>query len=188
MRLFSLVFLTIFLLLPVSANIVKLNGTGHAMTKALTLDDAINSAGIIFKGEFRDSKIVTEGKTNVRLLKFKVIEPLRGVSGKEIIIKEWAQVASPFTTKEVEEGKPYVFMFYAPSAKGLSSLIGEEQGYIDLGDDDETPKFAKRMLNYEKRSYSGISGLARSIKSLGRKTPKASEIKSYTDLRGVLSK
>jgi hypothetical protein len=182
MRFLSLV-LVLLLVSPVTAAIVKRSGTGHAITKATTLDESIEAAGIIFKGEFKESKVVA----NARLLKFKVLDPIRGVSGKEIILKEWAQVASPFTTEEVEAGKPYVFFFYSPSSKGLTSLIGEEQGYVDVSDEDK-PVFAKRMLKYERRHYSGAYGLLSRIKTLGRKPAKASEIKSYTELRGVLSK
>lgn len=177
----SLILAVILAFQPVAAEVVKLSGTGHAITKALTLDDAINSAGMIFKGKFIDSKVLRERETDVRLLWFDVIEGLRGVTGKQIIIKEWAQMQSAFSTGEVEAGKPYVFMFYAPSERGFSSLIGEEQGYIDLG--EENPKFAKRMINYEHRSYSGLNGILSGFKSIGRKTPKASEIKSYTELR-----
>ncbi len=187
MRFFSLALFCLISLSQVGAEVVKRNGTGHALTKATSLDESINQAGIIFKGKFIESKIVANGKINARLLKFKVLDPIRGVSSQEIILKEWAQVASPFTTNEIEAGKPYVFFFYSPSSKGFTSLIGEEQGYVDISD-ESNPVFAQRMINYERRRYSGASGLLQRIKSLGRKPARANEIKSYKDLRGLLSK
>jgi len=177
MRLLSL-FIALLLILPASAAIVKRSGTGHALTKAMTLSESLDLAGIIFKGKFIDSEIIQEGKTDVRVLKFSVLDPIKGVSSDKLVLKEWAQMQTAFSTGEIEAGRPYIFMFYSPSSKGLTSLIGEEQGYIDVG--DEQPRFSKRMLRHERKVYAGITG---ALRGLGHK--KASEIKSYTEFRNL---
>ncbi len=179
MRVFLALVLCFFCSLQAQSTIVKRYGTGHAVTKSLDLDDLIAKSGYIFKGIYLGSNL--EG--NSRKLKFKILDPIRGVESneEELTLKEWAQVSSPFGA-EVKAGRPYVFFFYKASRLGFTSLIGQEQGLVDVTDENK-PKFAKRLLTYERRNSNGISGVLQKIKTLGRKQAKAAKIKSYTELR-----
>ncbi len=186
MRLFVYILLCLLAINPVIAEqtaIVRRSATGHALTKAISLDDAINKSGLIFKGQFLGSKIQDRGSSKVRVLRFHVLEAIKGLETQttQLELSEWAQAQSPFTT-EIEIAKPYVFFFYPPSKRGFTSLIGQEQGFVDISDESK-PIFAKRMLKYEKRHYAGFSGLFRQLRSIGR--AKAAEIHSYTELRNL---
>lgn len=122
------------------------------LTKSLQIDDLVNSAGKIFVGKFVSAKVSRIDGLDVRKLRFQVVEPIKGVSAKNkfITINEWARLNSPFVDKVVKD-KKYVFFFYQDSARGLTSLVGLDQGFASVGKSDQL-SFSKRVNLKPKRA------------------------------------
>lgn len=132
---FILVLLLIFTFNAAFAEeVIKARGATHcAITKALTINELVDSSGIIFKGKLKSISSANDNNLNFRKLKFKVSEPLRGLDSKakEITINEWASLKTPFN-EDFDKSKTHVFFFYKPSKRGLSSLTGMEQGLVEV--------------------------------------------------------
>ena len=148
-------FLILILLLslnPAQAGVIKANGSRQcALTKNINVDELVDSAAIIFRGRL-DS--ISQSESNglpVRELHFKVSDPIKGVDSKLLTLKEWASVKSPFV-EDVIENKPYVFFFHEPSKIGLTSLIGMEQGLVNI-DRNNRLKYSKRLGLKKVRNY-----------------------------------
>lgn len=114
------------------AKTLKAHGAAWALHKNINVDELTESAGIIFKGRFVKKEIVQEGKLHIRKLTFTVTEPIKGIdqSKTKTTIKEWAQIHSPLN--ELDGKKEYLFFFYPESRLGLTSLIGLEQGAVEV--------------------------------------------------------
>jgi hypothetical protein len=144
-------------LYPASAEYSKpLLGKSCMLTKSLQIDDLVDKSGKIFVGKFLSAEESRVKGLDVRELHFQVIEPIKGIpaEGKEITIKEWARAKSPFVD-QVEKNKKYVFFFYEDSVRGLSSLVGYEQGLASVGKSDKL-SFSKRV-NLKPRKSSKLS-------------------------------
>ncbi|MEY3370363.1 MAG: hypothetical protein RLZZ361_1033 [Cyanobacteriota bacterium] len=115
------------------------------LTKSLPITDLVEKSGKIFVGNFLESNIIKQNGLVVRELHFKVVEPIKGVDSKNntITIKEWARINSPFVN-QVQKNQKYVFFFYENSARGLSSLVGFEQGLARVGKSNQL-SFSKRV-------------------------------------------
>jgi hypothetical protein len=150
MRLF-LAILTLLAMNSANAQFIKAKGTGRALTKNLAIDELVDSAGIIFKGRLETVQYTQQEGLDVRELRFKVLDAIQGVDGEELVLHEWAGVGSPMTT-EVVKGMPYVFFYHEPSERGLTSLIGMDQGVVSV-DRNNRVKFAPRLsLKPKKRT------------------------------------
>lgn len=133
------------------AELVKAKGIGRALTKNLAIDELVDSAGIIFKGRLQTVTYKELDGLGLRQVKFKVLDPIKGVSSPELVLNEWAGTGSPMT-EEVVKGIPYVFFYHEPSERGLTSLIGMDQGVVAVGRDNRV-KFAQRLsLKPKKRT------------------------------------
>lgn len=135
----------------VQAHVIKAKGAGRALTKNLAIDDLVEGAGIIFKGSLETSSYTKLDGLDVRELKFKVLDPIKGVTDNKLILHEWAGASSPATDKVIK-GMPYVFFYHEPSDRGLTSMIGMEQGLVAV-DRNNRLKFAQRLsLKPKKRT------------------------------------
>ncbi len=140
-----IVFLVLFLSMSsvLAGEMKAKHSTQCALTKNLNIDELADNAGIIFKGTLES---ISYGKYNgldVRNLEFKVLDPIKGVNSDTLKLREWASVKSPLETS-IAVNQPYVFFFYKPSAKGLTSLIGMEQGLVEVNREDRL-KYASRL-------------------------------------------
>jgi hypothetical protein len=150
------------------------------LTRSLQVTDLIDNSGKVFVGKFLGSKNYRAKGLDVRELEFALDEPLKGIKSKNktITIKEWGRSKSPFVDNQVEKNIPYVFFFYEESAKGLSSLVGHEQGFAELSDSGEL-KFSKRLnlKSHKKQKFSLMSNSAK---------PLSPEIHTLKDLKQAL--
>lgn len=122
-------------------------------TKTLTVDELKDFAGIIFRGQYLGSEYKLQKGLTLRELKFKVIDPIKGVSKKgSLKLNEWAMIQSPFADNTVIEGADYVFFFHTPSARQLTSLIGLEQGLVEI-DENNKVKFSRRVKMAHKPGF-----------------------------------
>ncbi|MCE2929496.1 MAG: hypothetical protein LW817_07705 [Candidatus Caenarcaniphilales bacterium] len=143
----ALLFLSLILILPVTASQKATGANFCTLTRTLDEKDLYKDAGIIFKGKFVDFE-VKENKKGllVRKLKFEVSEGIKGLDSKSktLVLKELANSSTPFTNKLIAKDKQYVFFFFKPSRLGLTSLVGMEQGFVEV---DESGKllFSKRL-------------------------------------------
>lgn len=133
--------------LPAPARVVKAKSSRFSLTRSIGLKDLLEQSGLVFLGKYAGYQMVEKNGVNARELKFRLLDPILGVENpdkKEVTVYEWAAINSPFI-KEVEAGKSYVFFFYQPSDKGLTSLVGGEQGLVEV-DDKEGLKYAARLV------------------------------------------
>jgi hypothetical protein len=136
-----------------SAEIVPIQGKHCVITKDLNFDKLVSSAGIIFRGEFKSYELIEENGLSIRKLKFLVKDPIKGLeSHKEALeLKEWAKTNSPFSSEEVKKNTEYVFFFNKPSSKDLTSLVGMEQGLVEILKSDHL-KYSRRVTLTQKNS------------------------------------
>lgn len=156
------------------------SATGYAHTRQMNIDDLKAEAGIIFRGEFIDFRLVEENSINKRKLKFRVKDPILGIdSDKKILfLDEWAQAKSPFTENEIAKAYDYVFFFHKPSKIGLTSLIGTEQGAIKLIDKTHL-EYPQRLSMTRKQKKTLFSFFQRQKKL---------ELNNYQELREFCKK
>ncbi len=180
-------FLTLLLLFvinnSVQAEIVRANAGNFVITKALTLDQLIDSAAIIFRGRVTDIDYQIVDGMNLRKITFIVIDPIKGVDDKQITLNEWASIRSPLTSPLMHK-QDHVFFFHKPSKKGLTSLIGMEQGLVNIGDYDNVSYAHKVQVN--------DIGEAVRLKLFHRAEPRADMqtydgLKKYCELRNNAS-
>ena len=148
----NIVFISILCLgsiLPVFAEAKAVRGQVCALTRSMGLEEIVNSAGVIFKGQLisHSEKQDHNIGLTVRTLKFRVSDPIKGVKKGEVEFKEWARMASPFLN-EIVIGETYVFFLNTPSSLGLTSLTGLEQGVISFN--EGVPQIKSRVLNASK--------------------------------------
>lgn len=110
------------------------SGSSCALTKNLEIKDLKDTAGIIFRGKFVDIQEIEENNLAVRKLRFLIREPIKGIDSrqKSVILTEAARIKSPFALGMIASNKEYVFFFHEPSKLGLTSLVGVEQGAIEI--------------------------------------------------------
>ncbi len=127
-------------------------GNNCLLTKTLNVDELKDYSGIVFKGKFLGYENTKSKKLNVRKLKFQVIDPIKGLSQDQeaLNLNEWAKFQSPFVNGTVVKNQEYVFFFHEPSARGLTSLTGLDQGLATI-DASNNVKFSKR-LNMKKKN------------------------------------
>ncbi len=119
------------------------HSTQCALTKNLSIDQLADGAGIIFKGTLESVSYGKYDGLDVRNLEFKVLDPIKGVNSESIKLREWASIRTPLETSVVK-GQPYVFFFHQPSARGLTSLIGMEQGLVEINREEKL-KYSPRL-------------------------------------------
>ena len=164
------ILLTASLLTSANATeLVPIAGKHCILTKNISIDDLANKSGIIFRGKFEDYEITDENGLSVRKLKFKVIDPIKGIENdsKLLVLKEWAKINSPFSAEEIAKDLDYVFFFNTPSSKGLTSLNGMEQGLVEIAEDGSL-KFSKRLNlgnNYSKATLLSVKSDSMNISS-----------------------
>jgi len=148
------------------------------LTKSLQIDDLVDKSGKIFVGKFLYAQEARVKGLDVRELHFQLIEPIKGIksSQNEIVIKEWARIKSPFLG-QIKKNKNYVFFFYEESARGLSSLVGFEQGFAQVENSNQL-KFSKRINLKTKRK----ANLALSSTT---KEPLLLEVRTLNDLKDL---
>jgi len=154
-------------------------GKSCMLTKSLQIDDLVDKSGKIFVGEFLSAKESRVKGLDVRELHFQVTEPIKGLksSKKAIVIKEWARAKSPFVD-QVEKNKKYVFFFYEDSTRGLSSLVGFEQGLARVNNSNQL-SFSKRV-NIKPKKSSKLSLASAQRASI------PSEIRTVSDLKTLI--
>jgi hypothetical protein len=120
-------------------------GKSCMLTKSLRVDDLVDKSGKIFVGKFLYAEEDRVKGLDIRKMHFQLIEPIKGVkaTNNEIVIKEWARMKSPFLG-QVKKNKKYVFFFYEDSARGLSSLVGFDQGFAIVNQSNQL-EFSKRV-------------------------------------------
>lgn len=185
----SLLILLTFLL-NVNAETKALRSRTFVRTLSLSMDDLAKNSGIIFKGTLKsiDYDTVEYQGTDfeVRKMKFKVEDSIKGVNSKTFTAIEWAAFATPFTG-EIKKDKSYVFFFNTPSSKtGFTSLRGMEQGYISFNEDGN-PEIAARVIDKSRSSLNIDKNLSVSMlghKSLTQMSDRAP--KSYVELKNLI--
>jgi hypothetical protein len=175
--------------LKVSAGLVRAgDGKGCLLTRNLSLDQLVKSSGLIFKGKLDSIENTTHNLIHVRKLHFTVLESLKGLEPgtKELVLQEWAQVDSPILN-EVKLGEVYVFCFHKPSALGLTSLVGLEQGLASL-DAAGNISFSSKLFMKPAAPQSSITQEAKLFKVSTDNSPQTSEpnIKSYEDFKNFV--
>lgn len=148
------------------------------LTKSLQIDDLVDRSGKIFVGKFLYAQESRLKGLDVRELHFQLIEPIKGIDSpkEEIVIKEWARMKSPFLG-QIKKNKKYVFFFYEESIRGLSSLVGFEQGFAQVEQSNQL-KFSKR-INLKTKRKSNLA-LSSSLKE-----PLLLEVKTINDLKDL---
>lgn len=165
-------------------DIVPVTGKLCALTQSVHMNDLVNKAGIIFKGQLVSSteKFDNKSKLRVREMTYKVDSDgaIKGVNGSTITLSEWAGPQTPVSSGQVVPGETYVFFFYSPSKVGLTSLVGFEQGFVGF-DNNGVPQLSARVLNESKDVFGEVSthkGLSILGKSTGSNSPK-----NYSELK-----
>jgi hypothetical protein len=146
-----------------SEEIALIQGKHCVVTKDLNLDRLVTSAGIIFRGQFKSYESKEEDGLSVRELKFSVIDNIKGIEDdtKTLILKEWAKTNSPFSSEDVDKDTEYVFFFNTPSSRGLTSLVGMEQGLVEILKSDQL-KYSRRLSIKQNNSmFNRLSFLTR---------------------------
>ncbi len=129
-RIVTVAFLSLFIISSAEAQ----SSSMHIRSLPLSVNDLAADAAMIFKGkvlstkEYKDETI----NLNVREINFKVQDGIRGVDGNTVTLKEWASFLTPFSNGDIKNGKSYVFFFNKISKLGLTTLLGVEQGYVEL--------------------------------------------------------
>ncbi len=175
MRLIALLVLFLNIQSVLAGEMKARHSTHCALTKNMSIDQLAENAGIIFKGTLES---ISYGKYNgldVRNLEFKVLDPIKGVDSDSLKLREWASVKSPLETSIVAN-QPYVFFFYKPSAKGLTSLIGMEQGLVEVNREEKL-KYASRLSLAHKNKLVTIQSGFRT------KSATATDLSSYAGLK-----
>lgn len=140
----------------------------------LSVTDISRDAGVIFKGKLLAMKeeYDAKAKLDVRVMKFKVEDGIRGAnSGETITLKEWSRFKTDFSANNVKEDKSYVFFFLKPSSLGLTTLIGQ-QGLVEFAngglkfstqkeqlDALETPSKARSIRSAVPQDYPALKDL-----------------------------
>lgn len=130
------------------------HSTHCAATKNLSIDDLASRAGIIFKGTLSFISYSKSNNLDVRNLEFKVLDPIKGVRGDTLKLQEWASIKSPLENS-LATNQPYVFFFHEPSARGLTSLMGMEQGLVEV-DRKQKLKYSSRLALARKNNLLSI--------------------------------
>jgi hypothetical protein len=135
-----------------AVNYQKTRAGAYTLTKSLTLSDLKKSASIIFLGSFEDFEYHQLNALEARALKFQIKEAIKGidVDQKTLVLNEWAKTKSPFSNDLIAKNHDYVFFFYQPSKSGFTSLVGMDQGIIEVKPNKEL-SFSKKL---SKKSYS----------------------------------
>ncbi len=172
-----IVFLVLFLSIqPVMAGEIKARHSTHcAITKNLSIDELADGAGIIFKGTLESLSYAKYDGLDVRNLEFKVLDPIKGVDAGSLKLREWASVKTPLETS-IAEGQPYVFFFHQPSARGLTSLIGMEQGLVQVKRNEKL-KYSSRLNLVQKNKLLSIQSGFRT------KSAATADLSSYAGLK-----
>lgn len=141
---------------------VKSQGQMCLLTRNLNLEELVNTAGIIFKGKLKSREYIEENDLTVRKLTFEVVDAIAGVREglREIVLKEWAKTKTPLADKEqIKLNRPYVFFFHEPSELGLTSLVGLEQGLVNLDTKDHLHYSSRLSLNNTAKKKPGLNFL-----------------------------
>ncbi len=149
MRLILIVVLFLSTQAVLAAELKIKRSTHCALTRSLDIDQLVDDAGIIFKGNLVSVSYGKYDGLNVRNLQFKVLDPIKGVRGDTLKLREWAAVKTPLS-EAIDKDRPYIFFFHKPSNRGLTSLIGMEQGLVEVNRDDEL-KYSSR-LNLQRKN------------------------------------
>ena len=144
MRLVALLILFICMPSVMAAEMKARHSTHCAVTKSLSIDELVDSAGIIFKGTLKSITYAKSNNLEVRNLEFQVLDPIKGVRGNTLKLQEWASIKSPLENS-IDTNQPYVFFFHEPSARGLTSLMGMEQGLVKV-DRKQKLKYSSRLV------------------------------------------
>jgi hypothetical protein len=124
--------LCLLLNLPSSAETVRAKAGNFVLTRSLSLDKLIDSAGLIFRGRVNKIEYQIVDGLNIRKVSFVVSDPIKGLAADRVSISEWASIRSPLTSP-LMRSQEHVFFFHQPSSKGLTSLVGMEQGLVSMG-------------------------------------------------------
>lgn len=150
------------------------------LTRSLSIDSLVNNSAIIFRGKFLGSTNTTHNGLDVRELEFAISEGIKGIVDQQskITLKEWARVKSPFVD-QIKPDQDYVFFFHEPSARGLTSLNGFEQGYVAID--------KKGQLSYSPRvSLKQSQGFF--LQTLFRTSQARADLKTYQGLKKYCQK
>ncbi len=145
---------------------VRVRGGMHALTKSMSFNTLVNSAGIIFKGRLLSIEYIKhkQSKMDARKMTFAVDDAIKGVEGDSFVAYEWAALASPFIN-EISPGETYVLFFNLPSENtGFTTLTGMEQGCVHLpkpegeeSPDSVKPKISARVLSESADLFGSMS-------------------------------
>lgn len=117
--------------MPSLADIRKSSSSYFVITKPLSLDQLVSKAGIIFRGRVKSVDVEKWEGLEVRKITFYVTDPIKGLTGSQITLREWLLAKSPLTNP-IMKTQEHVFFFHEPSSKGLTSLVGLEQGLVSV--------------------------------------------------------
>lgn len=117
-------------------------------TIPMNIEALVSDAGMIFAGRVVDVKTGTrDPQTNlfVTYVTFEVSEPLYGVSGNRVTIKQYGGEAEglafyPAGMPRYSVGEEVVMLLYGPSDIGMQSPVGMEQGKFAIKKDEKTRK------------------------------------------------
>jgi len=132
-------------------NYQKTRAGAYTLTKSLALTDLKKTASIIFLGRSEDFEYHQLNALEARALKFQIKEVIKGIDfdQKALVLNEWAKTKSPFSNELIAKDQDYVFFFYQPSKTGFTSLVGMDQGMIEVKPNKELT-FSKKL---SKKSY-----------------------------------
>lgn len=131
-----------------------------ALSKNLNLNQVKEQAGIVFRGKLKNIKYLSQGNLRVRELNFSVSEAIKGLEDKESLsLRELASLDSPFNNNSVNPKQEYVFFFYPPSKLGLTSLVGTEQGLVEIKDNDRIAFASRLKMKKPLLQYQELKGL-----------------------------
>jgi hypothetical protein len=143
---YFILLVSIVFLCPVRAlDSIPIVGKSCMLTKSLRVDDLVDKSGKIFVGKFLYAEANRIKGLDIRTMHFQLLDPIKGVkaTNNEIVINEWARMKSPFLG-QVRKNQKYVFFFYEESARGLSSLVGFDQGFARVNESNQL-EFSNRV-------------------------------------------
>lgn len=159
-----------------------------AVTRDLSFDELVNSAGIIFKGKLEAMQEVDLNGVMARQMQFDVLESIKGLSAgeDEITLYEWAMVSSPFLG-EIQIGEPYVFFFNTPSSRGLTSLTGFEQGLVSFSNRG-APKLSYRVVKSSDGLFYSAPPSIKGLQLAKVRSHDGLELDSYKDFKELCNR
>ncbi len=158
-----LILIALLLINPVQAELTKAGpGLSCLITRSLDLDSLVDEAGIIFAGEFKSYTTENHSGLQVRKLNFNCKEAISGIANcpQDLSLLEFAKTISPFSDGQIQQNTEYVFFFHSPSKLGLTSLVGAEQGQVEVLASGEV-KYAKRLARKQKKQSNNLLSLLR---------------------------